>query len=101
MAKTLVVLNPLAGHGAALKVFPQVEEQLRAAGIEVECRVLRSEADWVTKGHILRVTERRPFIQLKLALAADGSVPRGVRPAMAVSRIRRGGRGRRGGRLRC
>lgn len=33
MSKTLVVLNPMAGHGAALKVFPQVEESLREAGM--------------------------------------------------------------------
>jgi diaminohydroxyphosphoribosylaminopyrimidine deaminase/5-amino-6-(5-phosphoribosylamino)uracil reductase len=52
-------------------------ERLHAAGLDVERRVLRDEADWVARGHTLRVTERRPFIQLKLALAADGSVPRG------------------------
>jgi diaminohydroxyphosphoribosylaminopyrimidine deaminase/5-amino-6-(5-phosphoribosylamino)uracil reductase len=28
-------------------------------------------------GHILRVTERRPLVQAKLALGADGAVPRG------------------------
>ena len=32
----------------------------------------------MTRGHILRVTERRPFVQVKLALGADGSVPRGA-----------------------
>jgi diaminohydroxyphosphoribosylaminopyrimidine deaminase/5-amino-6-(5-phosphoribosylamino)uracil reductase len=52
-------------------------ERLHAAGLDVERRVLGDEAAWVARGHILRVTERRPFIQLKLALAADGSVPRG------------------------
>jgi diaminohydroxyphosphoribosylaminopyrimidine deaminase / 5-amino-6-(5-phosphoribosylamino)uracil reductase len=52
-------------------------EWLRAAGLEVERRVLREEAEWVARGHVLRVTERRPFIQVKLALAGDGSVPRG------------------------
>ena len=52
-------------------------EWLRSAGLEVERRVLRDEAEWAARGHILRVTERRPFIQIKLALAADGSVPRG------------------------
>lgn len=36
MAKTLVVLNPMAGHGAALKMFPQVENELRAAGMEYD-----------------------------------------------------------------
>ena len=44
-------------------------------------------AHWMAAGHILRVTERRPLVQLKLALAADGSVPRGSRgkPAWATS----------------
>lgn len=36
MAKTLVVLNPIAGHGIALKMFPQVEEALRATGMEFD-----------------------------------------------------------------
>jgi len=36
MAKTLIVLNPIAGHGAALKMFPQVESELRAAGLEFD-----------------------------------------------------------------
>ena len=52
-------------------------DRLKAHGIAVTRGVLADEADWVTRGHIVRVTERRPFIQLKLALAADGSVPRG------------------------
>lgn len=33
MAKTLVVLNPMAGHGIALKMFPQVEQALRETGM--------------------------------------------------------------------
>ena len=36
MSKTLVVLNPIAGHGAALKMFPQVESALRDAGVEFD-----------------------------------------------------------------
>lgn len=36
MAKTLVVLNPMAGHGVALKMFPQVEQALRTAGMEFD-----------------------------------------------------------------
>lgn len=51
--------------------------RLEAAGIAVTRGVLADEAAWVTRGHILRVTERRPFVQLKLAFAADGAVPRG------------------------
>ncbi|MCL4765276.1 MAG: bifunctional diaminohydroxyphosphoribosylaminopyrimidine deaminase/5-amino-6-(5-phosphoribosylamino)uracil reductase RibD [Hyphomicrobiaceae bacterium] len=53
-------------------------DRLRAAGVAVARGVLSEEADWITRGHILRVSERRPFIQLKLALGPDGSVPRGA-----------------------
>lgn len=53
-------------------------DRLRAAGISVTRGIRSEEADWVTRGHILRVSERRPFIQLKLALSADGTVPRGT-----------------------
>lgn len=53
-------------------------DRLRAHGIAVTRGVLAEEAHWVTRGHIVRVTERRPFVQLKMALAADGSVPRGA-----------------------
>lgn len=52
-------------------------ERLRTAGIAVTRGVRSQAADWVTRGHILRVSERRPFIQLKLALRGDGRVPRG------------------------
>ncbi len=58
----------VAGRGLA---------QLRNAGIAVKLGVLAAECRWVTLGHILRVTERRPFTQLKLALDADGQAPRG------------------------
>lgn len=51
--------------------------RLRAAGIEVTERVLEDEARWLTLGHILCVTKIRPFVQLKLAIGPDGSVPRG------------------------
>lgn len=50
---------------------------LRAAGIAVTRGVRAEEAHWLTRGHIVRVTERRPFVQLKLALGPDGRVPRG------------------------
>ncbi len=64
----------VAGRGLA---------RLRQAGIAVERGMMAGEAHWMAAGHILRVTERRPFVQVKLALGADGSVPRGSqgRPA--------------------
>lgn len=53
-------------------------ERLRAAGLQVERGLRAAEAHWLTRGHIVRVTERRPLVQLKLALAADGSFARGA-----------------------
>ena len=52
-------------------------QMLRDAGVTVDTGVLAKEASWVTRGHVLRITERRPFVQLKLALSAAGGVPRG------------------------
>ncbi len=60
----------VAGRGA---------DTLRAAGIAVE-RADPDQADvahWITRGHILRVTERRPFVQIKVAVGPDGRVARG------------------------
>lgn len=50
---------------------------LRAAGIDVLAGVLDAEARWLHAGHLLRVTEGRPFIQLKLAVSADGRIAPG------------------------
>lgn len=52
-------------------------QRLRAAGITVETGLLGEEARWTTLGHILRLTKRRPFVQLKMALDREGAVPRG------------------------
>jgi diaminohydroxyphosphoribosylaminopyrimidine deaminase/5-amino-6-(5-phosphoribosylamino)uracil reductase len=52
-------------------------DRLAAAGIAVERYVLAEAADRMTRGHILRVTERRPFVQVKIAVDADGELPRG------------------------
>jgi diaminohydroxyphosphoribosylaminopyrimidine deaminase/5-amino-6-(5-phosphoribosylamino)uracil reductase len=46
--------------------------RLRAAGISVETGVLAEDARRVNLGHILRVTEGRPMVTLKLAETADG-----------------------------
>lgn len=52
-------------------------ERLRAAGIAVATGVLAEEAARVTRGHVLRVTERRPHVTMKLAVGADGLVAPG------------------------
>ena len=59
----------VAGRGLA---------RLREAGIYVTRGVLRDRCHHITLGHILRVTERRPFVQLKMAVDAEGNVPRGA-----------------------
>jgi diaminohydroxyphosphoribosylaminopyrimidine deaminase/5-amino-6-(5-phosphoribosylamino)uracil reductase len=68
----------VAGRGLA---------RLRAAGVAVERGLMAREAHWMAAGHILRVTERRPLVQIKLALDAKGDVPRGSggKPAWATS----------------
>jgi diaminohydroxyphosphoribosylaminopyrimidine deaminase/5-amino-6-(5-phosphoribosylamino)uracil reductase len=51
--------------------------RLAASGIEVTDGVLAQEASAVALGHILRVTEGRPAVTLKLAVGVDGLLPRG------------------------
>jgi diaminohydroxyphosphoribosylaminopyrimidine deaminase/5-amino-6-(5-phosphoribosylamino)uracil reductase len=61
--------NPeIAGQGVAV---------LRKAGVAVEIGTCGPEARWLTAGHILRMTEGRPFVQLKVAVAEDGLVAPG------------------------
>lgn len=50
---------------------------LEEAGIEVVRSALVEEARDVTIGHVLRVSQRRPFVQLKIAVDGDGRVPPG------------------------
>lgn len=52
-------------------------DRLRKAGIEVVRGVGAAEARWITRGHIVRITERRPLVTLKLALDANGEIARG------------------------
>lgn len=58
----------VAGHGFA---------QLNEAGIDVDVGLLGNRARWITLGHILRQTQRRPFVQIKMAVSADGKIARG------------------------
>ena len=52
-------------------------EQMRSAGIEVIDGVCAAQAASVTFGHLMRVTEGRPAVTLKLAVGSDGRVPQG------------------------
>jgi diaminohydroxyphosphoribosylaminopyrimidine deaminase / 5-amino-6-(5-phosphoribosylamino)uracil reductase len=61
--------NPLvAGQGLA---------RLEAAGVETVQGPFPEAARRLTLGHILKVTEGRPFVQLKVAVGSDGLVPAG------------------------
>ena len=51
--------------------------RLAEAGLEVAIGVLEDEARRVARGHILRITRRRPFVQLKLAVGSDGRMAPG------------------------
>ncbi len=61
--------NPeIAGQGVAV---------LRKAGVAVDIGTCGAEARWLTAGHILRMTQGRPFVQLKVAVAGDGLIAPG------------------------
>ncbi len=74
--------NPLvAGKGLAA---------LRAQGVEVRKARDHAEAHWVSLGHILRMRENRPFVQIKLAVGAEGLVPRGGgKPVFVTAEVAR------------
>lgn len=61
---------------------PRVEgrgiKRLTDAGIRVTEGCRRAEANHINKGHFLRVTEQRPFVQLKLAVGSDGLLAPGT-----------------------
>src|SRR5215470_2840392 len=61
--------NPeIAGRGLSV---------LRQAGIAVDVGLCAEEARWMAAGHILRMTEDRPFVQLKIAVSGDGLIAPG------------------------
>jgi diaminohydroxyphosphoribosylaminopyrimidine deaminase/5-amino-6-(5-phosphoribosylamino)uracil reductase len=80
--------HALAEAGVATLVYGSFDPDPRVAGrglAYLESRgikVLRGdfvkEADWLNLGHALRVTESRPFVQIKLAMDANGRVPTGA-----------------------
>lgn len=66
----------VAGKGIAM---------LSAAGISVTNGVLAHDAAIAHGGHINRVTRKRPWLTLKLAISADGMIGRGDGERMIVS----------------
>lgn len=80
--------HSVAEAGVAAVVYGSLDPDMRVAGrglawLELHgVQVLRGdfakEADWLNLGHTLRVTARRPFVQIKLAVDANGRVPAGA-----------------------
>ena len=52
-------------------------QKLKDAKIDIALGLMASEANWITMGHILRQTEKRPFVSLKIATNQKGNVPSG------------------------
>jgi diaminohydroxyphosphoribosylaminopyrimidine deaminase / 5-amino-6-(5-phosphoribosylamino)uracil reductase len=50
---------------------------LETHGVPAIRGAFAKESDWINLGHALRVTERRHFVQIKLAVDANGRVPLG------------------------
>jgi len=67
------------------RVAGQGHEMLRQAGIEVMEGVCEDEALAVNIGHVTRVSQGRPFIQLKLAHSRDGRIAGPGREQVAIS----------------
>ncbi len=93
--------HSVAAAGVATVVYGSHDPDMRVAGRGLAwleshgVKVLRSElvkqADWLNLGHALRVTERRPFVQIKLAVDAGGrvSVGAGGRPVWVTGEAAR------------
>lgn len=85
--KTPPCADALLGSGIKRLVYGAVDPdprvagrglgRLRTHGVDVSEGPLAREARWLSLGHALRVGAARPFIQLKLAVDADGMVPAG------------------------
>ena len=69
------------------RVAGQGLDKLRHHGVEVVEGPLTREVAWLAIGHALRVGSGRPFIQLKLAVDANGLVPAGNGAPQFVSSV--------------
>ncbi len=80
--------HSVAEAGVATVIYGSLDPDMRVAGkglawltshgVQVMRGDFVKEADWLNLGHTLRVTERRPFVQVKLAVDANGRVPMGA-----------------------
>jgi len=77
-AEALIEAGPKRVVVGCLDPYPPVRgrgvARLKKAGINVTLGVLEDECRRVNEGFITRVTRRRPFVLLKLALTLDGRI---------------------------
>ncbi len=79
--------HSIVDAGIALVVYGSRDPDMRVSGrgltwlethgVPAMRGAFAQDCDWLNLGHALRVTERRPFVQLKLAVDANGRVPLG------------------------
>ena len=79
--------HTIVDAGISLVVYGSLDPDMRVSGrgltwlethnVPAMRGEFAKEADWINLGHALRVTERRPFVQVKLAVDAKGRVPLG------------------------
>jgi diaminohydroxyphosphoribosylaminopyrimidine deaminase/5-amino-6-(5-phosphoribosylamino)uracil reductase len=60
-------------------------ERLRAKGVTVDVGLGADSAAHVHAGHIMRVTQQRPYVMLKLAVSADGKAGLANRKPAAIT----------------
>jgi len=80
--------HSIAEAGISLVVYGSLDPDMRVSGrgltwletngVPTMRGAFAREADWINLGHALRVTERRPFVQIKLAVDSNGRVPLGT-----------------------
>jgi diaminohydroxyphosphoribosylaminopyrimidine deaminase/5-amino-6-(5-phosphoribosylamino)uracil reductase len=72
----LLAVKPAKVIAAMLDPNPLVSgkglERLKAAGIEVQCGLLDSEAQAINRGFISRMTRGLPWVRMKIAASLDG-----------------------------
>lgn len=68
-----------------VRVAGQGHARMRAAGVMVDIGVGADEAARAHRGHILRVTEGRPAVTLKLARTANGIVSSGLAERLIIT----------------
>ncbi len=85
--KTPPCADAIIKSGVSRVVYGTVDPDQRVAGkglkrllkygIEVVAGPMQKEARWVALGHELRLTAKRPFVQMKLAVDRAGLIPAG------------------------